>query len=267
MKIGVLGCNGRVGKQILSNLYNNDPAYLGGCLETSDSPVLGKDIGTLINTEALGIKITSQIEDLMPVCDVFIDFTNNIASIENATSAAKFSKPIVIGTTGFTDKQEIIIKNLAKEIPIVKSSNMSLGVNVLFKLVESAAKILNEELYDIEILEIHHKNKKDSPSGTALTIGNLIAKVRGQDLKNIIHSSRKGLTSGREPNKIAFHSIRGGNSIGEHSVLFLGEGETIELKHTSNNRDIYVNGAIKAAKWIFGKPNGLYSFRQVINND
>lgn len=265
MKIGVLGCNGRVGKQLLNTLYNNDPACLGGCLESFDSSVLGNDIGTLINKEPLGIKITSRIEDLAPICDVFIDFTNNISAVEHTTYASKINKPIVIGATGFQDDQEITIKKLSKNIPIVKSSNMSLGVNVLFKLVECAAKVLNKELYDIEILETHHKNKKDAPSGTALTIGNLIAKIREEDLKDIIHSQRKGLTSGREANKIAFHSIRGGSSIGAHSVLFLGDGETIELKHTSNSRNIFVNGAIKAAKWIVGKPNGLYSFSQVIN--
>jgi len=265
MKIGILGCGGKVGKQLIKALYYKDPTALGGCLESSDSSLLGQDIGNILNIGPLGLNVTNNTKEVFSSCDVLIDFTNATAAIENIQLAAKYKKPIVVGTTGFNDGQERIIKNLSKQIAIVKSSNMSLGVNILFNLVECAAKILNKELYDVEIIEKHHKNKKDAPSGTALTLGTLVAKARKEDLKNIIHSPRKGITGGREPNKIAFHVIRGGDLVGEHSVLFIGEGETLELKHTAINRDIFVNGAIKAAKWIVGKPSGFYSFGEIIN--
>lgn len=265
MKIGVLGCGGRVGKQLVTALYYNDPTCLGGCLESYDSSILGQDIGNIINTGPLGVAVSDNAEEVFSTCNVLIDFTSAAATLEHVQLAAKLNKPIVIGTTGFTDKQEHIIKQCSKQIAIVKSSNMSLGVNVLFKLVECAAKVLNKELYDVEIIEKHHKHKKDAPSGTALTLGNLIAKAREEDLQNIIHSHRKGISNGRESNKIAFHAVRGGSIIGEHSVLFIGEGEIIELKHTALSRDVFVNGAIKAAKWIVGKPSGFYSFNEIIN--
>lgn len=266
MKIGVIGCSGKVGTQIVKTLYYTYPAFLGACLTRPGSEWVGKDVGELINVSPIGLTITDKVAEVFGNCDVLIDFTNHNTSINNVKQAVKYNKPIVIGTTGFTSEQEDIIQQSSKKIPIFKSANMSLGVNVLYRIVEYAASILSSDLYDIEIVEKHHKSKKDAPSGTALALGNIIAKLYNSDLKNLTHSIRKGISQGREPNKIGFSVIRGGDTIGEHSVLFMGEGEVLELKHVSNSRAIFVQGAIKAATWIVNQKKGFYLFSDIINS-
>lgn len=265
IKLGILGCCGKVGRELVKEVYYNNPEMLAGCLENPSSSKIGMDLGEAVGLSHIGVSISADIMELYNKVDVLIDFTNSSSSLSYIKAASEFNKPIVVGTTGFNDEQEEQIKQYAKKIAIVKSSNMSLGVNVLFKLLEVASTLLKEEDYDIEILEKHHKHKIDAPSGTAITLGNIIAASRDSDLSSLYHPSRKGITKGRQQGKIGFSSIRGGDLKGEHSVMFLGNGEVIELKHTSTSRLIFIKGAIRAASWVVGKPAGLYNLQDVLN--
>ncbi|MGV3278907.1 4-hydroxy-tetrahydrodipicolinate reductase [Rickettsiales bacterium LUAb2] len=265
MKIGILGCCGRVGRNLLKEIYYTNPSLLSAGLDNASSPLIGTDLGRLIDVNDIGISVSGNMEEVFAASDVLIDFTVSSAAIDHIKYAAKVKKPIVVGTTGFNDKQEALIKKLAEQIVIVKSSNMSLGMNVLFQAVEYVASILLANNYDIEIVEKHHRSKIDAPSGSALTLGNIVAKANGDSLQNLYHSPRKGISNGREKGKIAFHAIRGGDLIGEHSVMFIGDGESIELKHTATSRNIFVGGALKAAKWALTKEKGLYAFSDVIS--
>ena len=261
MKIGITGCRGKMGCELLKRLINENDVIIAAGLEKQGSESIGSDILEGISTKALGVKITDNPLELFDKSDVVIDFSNVKLSVELAKIASQKNKSLVIGTTGFNDEENELIKQAALTAPILKAANMSLGVNLLLSLVEKASKVLYND-FDIEILEMHHKHKIDAPSGTALALGEAAAKGANKSLKNVITPvSREGL---REQGKIGFAVLRGGSVVGEHSVIFAGLNERIELSHKSESRIIFVNGAIKAAKWLYQKPAGLYNMQDVL---
>lgn len=195
--------------------------------------------------------------------DVLIDFTHPKATLDHLEMAARAHKAAVIGTTGHTPEQRQAIDRLASKLPFVFSPNMSVGVNVLFKIIAEAARPLSEG-FDLEIVETHHRGKKDAPSGTAMRIGEILAQTLGRDLSHEVVYHREGTVGGRKKGEIGIQSLRGGDVVGEHSVLFLGDGERLEITHRATSRDIFAHGALRAARWIVGKPNGLYSMANVL---
>jgi 4-hydroxy-tetrahydrodipicolinate reductase len=269
----VAGAGGRMGKAVVAEILKTPGAALAGGFERPDGPDIGKDIGVLAGLDAIGLRVEAASAKGLKRAGVMIDFTAPVASVANARAAAEQGVAHVIGTTGFSPADEAEIAVIAKTIPIVKSGNMSVGMNVLTALVESAAKALHDD-YDIEIIEAHHRAKADAPSGTALMLGAAAARGRGVDLSekavgmagpellgDRISSDRTGP---RNPGDIGFAVIRGGGIVGEHKVLFAGLGEVITLSHSAIDRGLFARGAVTAARWAMGKPPGLYSMRDVL---
>jgi 4-hydroxy-tetrahydrodipicolinate reductase len=248
LKIVVTGASGRMGRTLIREIAQGSGLTLCGALEMEGHPNLGLDSGTLAGMQPNGIKLTADPLTLLAEAQAVVDFTSPIVSTMLADLAAQARIVHVIGTTGFDDKSEARIKAAARHAVIVKSGNMSLGVNLLAALVERAAKSLPD--YDIEVLEMHHRNKVDAPSGTALLLGQAAAK--GRDL------------GPRADDSIGFATLRGGSVVGEHSVIFAGTGERITLSHTAEDRTIFAHGALTAAKWAHGKKPGLYAMTDVL---
>lgn len=259
IKVAVAGACGRMGCSVIKALNQNEDLRLVGAVESPANSNLGRDAGEVCGVGNLGISIKSSahltelLGDQMP--DVLVDFTNAKAAVENATVAANAGVNLVIGTTGFSDSQREMMEKAIKRagVSAVISPNMATGVNVFFKLARDATKVLGG--YEVEIIEAHHKHKKDSPSGTALRVGELIAKETGKSLDDSAVYGRKGMGE-RRPDEIGFHSIRAGDIVGEHTVLFAGEGERIEITHRAHGREAFANGALKAIRFIHGKKDG-----------
>lgn len=255
MKIGVVGCNGRVGKLIIEELQSGDWSKHG--LELSG--------GSARNIDKLeGFFATSNEEELFEKSDVIIDFTLPEGTLNHITLAEKHKKTLIIGTTGLSQEDEQRLKIASEKTKIIYAANMSVGVNLLMALVEKAATTLDAD-WDIEIFESHHKYKVDAPSGTALALGKSAAMGRGQNFENLAEYDRHGQIGARHKGKIGFSVARGGDVVGEHTVFFFGEGERVELTHKSTNRNLYAKGALKAAIWSEDKEAGLYSMRDVLN--
>ncbi len=263
IKIAVAGAGGRMGKRILSLASASSDFEITGALERSETEVLGMDAGTLIGQNPLGVRVTSDIDEALSPSQVLIDFTHPSAVPEHLRGALKHKLAFVIGTTGLSEKTLRDLKHAATRIPILQSPNMSAGVNFLFELVSCAAQVLKEN-YDIEITETHHRLKKDAPSGTALELARLIAKIRGWDPKKAFLYGRHGETGERKKNTLTLHALRGGDVVGEHTVSFLGNGEILELNHRATSRDAFARGALLAAKFIARKKKGLYNMRDVL---
>ncbi len=264
MKMVVTGAGGRMGRELIRTIDSVDGIELFGAIERNGSEFVGKDAGKLAGLEENGVIVT---DDPLPVfagAHGVIDFTSPAASCEFAALAAQARIVHVIGTTGMDGDDEARISAAARHATIVKSGNMSLGVNLLAILVEQAARALEADDFDLEILEMHHKHKVDAPSGTALLLGEAAAKGRGIDLKNNYVAVRDGHTGARETGSIGFATLRGGSVVGEHSVILAGDGERIELSHLAQDRNIFAKGAVKAALWGRGKKPGLYSMRDVL---
>lgn len=261
-RVIVAGCGGAMGRAILKSATDKGVA-LGGGFEHPESPLIGRDLATLIDADTMGSPITDKVEEVVTVGDVVIDFTVPAATIATATSVAAQKGAMVIGTTGFSDKDEEKIRSLSKEIPIVKSGNMSLGVNLLCALVNRAAASLPDN-YDIEIVEAHHRRKVDAPSGTALMLGVAAAEGRQISLTENSVRTRDGISEPRKTGEIGFAVIRGGGIIGDHEVQFAGDKELLTLSHHAIDRSLFADGAIAAAQWVAGKPPGLYSMRNVL---
>lgn len=268
MQTALIGASGRMGRALIRALAvranaADKSARLAGALVRKDSPFIGKDAGEIAQCGKLGVKLTDSLEQALAKAEAVIDFSAPETSLACAAYAAKHGLVHIIGTTGFSAKQEKEIAACAAKTVIVKSGNMSLGVNLLAALTKLAAQTLNDE-FDIEILEMHHRNKADAPSGTALLLAEAAAKGRAIDLQKQSIYSRSGQTGKREAGAIGFATLRGGSIVGEHSVIFAGEGERLTLSHAAEDRGIFANGAIKAALWARGKPNGLYSMFDVL---
>ena len=263
-KIVVMGAAGRMGRTIIDIIANSDGAVLHGALEPAASKALGMDAGVLAGLGDNGVAVSADMAATFNGADAVIDFTAPQASVAAAKAAAAAGIAHIIGTTGFSPDDDAAIAAAAEKTAIVKSGNMSLGVNLLAILVEQAAQALGPDAFDLEILEMHHRHKVDAPSGTALLLGEAAAKGRGIDLAEHSVRTRDGHTGAREAGSIGFATLRGGSVVGEHSVLLAGEGERIELSHVATDRAIFARGAVRAALWAAGRQAGLYSMRDVL---
>ncbi|MFN5351561.1 MAG: 4-hydroxy-tetrahydrodipicolinate reductase [Alphaproteobacteria bacterium] len=268
MRIAVLGCTGRMGVNLLKEIEEHKDAVLAGGVVKENSGALGKDLGIIMGKEELGVTATDSVEEALENADALIDFTNPESTLEALTLTSKFKKIHMIGTTGFTDDQKKAIATFAHKTQVILAPNTSLGINVIFSLVEQVAKALDKS-YDVEILEFHHRNKKDAPSGTALALAEIAYKARYRKntdiaFEDVICKFRDGIIGARPVDEIGISSLRGGSVVGDHSVFFAGLGERIEIKHIAEDRKIFAKGAVQAALWAKGKPVGLYSMKDVI---
>lgn len=263
MKIGVTGCAGRMGKMLMSRVLTHNGCELAGGSERRESGFIGRDLGEVIGNRPLGVSVTSYPFELFNVCDAVLDFTAPTATVEHAQIAAETGKILIVGTTGLSAEQMEILKKCAEKTVIVAAPNMSVGVNLLFALVKRAAAVLDPS-YDIEIVEMHHRNKADAPSGTALGLGRAAAEGRQVALNDVARYERHGIIGARPAGEIGFATLRGGDVVGDHTVIFAGAGERIELTHKATSREIFADGAIKAALWAQGKPDGLYTMQDVL---
>ncbi|NVN85941.1 MAG: 4-hydroxy-tetrahydrodipicolinate reductase [Rhodopseudomonas sp.] len=263
MRLIVAGAGGRMGRALIRTIAETDGAVLAGALEAPGSQWLGKDAGTLAGLPENGVKLSADLWSLSAEADGILDFTVPGATIANVAIAAQRGIVHVIGTTGLSASDNAVIKSVTKQAVVVKSGNMSLGVNLLAALVKRVAQSLDDG-FDIEIVEMHHKAKIDAPSGTALMLGE--AAAAGRDIKLDEHSvrGRDGVTGARKTGDIGFASLRGGTVAGDHTVMFAGPYERIELTHKAEDRMIFAHGALKAALWAHGKPPGLYSMADVL---
>ena len=264
MKLAVMGAGGRMGGALIREISQTPNAVVVAALDREDSPAIGKDSGVLSSIGENGIAISSDLEKGLDACDGVIDFTAPQATVALSKKVADHNCIHVIGTTGCTAEEDAEIAVSAQNATIIKSGNMSLGINLLAVLVEKAASALAASDFDLEVLEMHHKHKVDAPSGTALLLGEAAARGRGIDLANNSVRTRDGITGAREEGTIGFATLRGGSVIGDHSVILAGAGERIELSHSAQDRSLFATGAVKAALWGYGKPTGLYSMRDVL---
>jgi 4-hydroxy-tetrahydrodipicolinate reductase len=263
IKVLVTGAAGRMGRQIISLLLQEDGIEVVGATEIGGHPSVGKDVGEIVGTGEIGVLVLDNLDEAVSKADVVVDFTNPHATLDAASYASSNGKPMVIGTTGFSSDERVRLEELAKRFPCVISPNMSIGVNVMFEITKKLAELLGNE-FDIEVIEAHHRHKKDSPSGTAMRLGEIIAESTGRDFSKVARFERHGHVGERGLNEIGIQAIRGGDIIGEHSVLFCGNGERVELTHRATNRDNFARGAIRALRWIIGKPPGIYTMRNVL---
>ncbi|MFZ1767428.1 MAG: 4-hydroxy-tetrahydrodipicolinate reductase [Candidatus Nitrotoga sp.] len=262
IKIVIAGCSGRMGKALLEGILQSDDLELHAALEHTSSAQLGKDAGELFGS-ACGVKITADVEDALQGADALIDFTRPEGTMHHLEICIKLGVTMVIGTTGFSAQQKAQLGAAAQRIGIVFAPNMSVGVNLTFKLLEMASKVLSHG-YDIEIIEAHHRHKVDAPSGTALGMGEVIAKTLGRDLAKCAVYGREGVTGERDPSTIGFATVRGGDIVGDHTVLFAGIGERIEITHKASSRATFALGALRAARFLQGNAVGMYDMQDVL---
>ncbi|MFK5128854.1 4-hydroxy-tetrahydrodipicolinate reductase [Glaesserella parasuis] len=264
LKIGVVGAGGRMGRQLIQAVNNAEGVELGSSFERKGSSLVGADAGELAGIGHLGVTVTDDLASQLNHFDLLIDFTRPEGTLEHIAFCVAHNKKMVIGTTGFDDAGKQAIKSASEEISIVFASNYSVGVNLVFKLLEKAAKVMGDYC-DIEVIEAHHRHKVDAPSGTALSMGEHIAKTLGRDLKTHGVFAREGITGERKRDEIGFATIRAGDVVGEHSVWFADEGERIEIAHKASSRMTFANGAVRAAKWLQTKQNGLFDMTDVLD--
>jgi len=263
MRLIIMGAGGRMGRTLVKAMADTNGFALAGAVETAGSSLLGQDAGVLAGLTPNGIKLTPDLKALLGNADAIIDFTAPSASVAHAALAGQAKVAHVIGTTGLMAEDDAKIAAAAKTTTIVKSGNMSMGVNLLAALVKQVARTLDAD-FDIEIVEMHHNKKVDAPSGTALLLGKAAAAGRNIELDKRSVRGRDGVTGARKAGDIGFASLRGGTVVGDHSVIFAGPAERIELIHKADDRMIFARGALKAAQWTRGKPPGLYSMTDVL---
>jgi 4-hydroxy-tetrahydrodipicolinate reductase len=263
MLLAIMGAAGRMGRELIRTVHETQGCEVAGAIERPGSPFIGKDAGEVAGLGTIGVPIVGEALPLFTHIEGVLDFTTPAASLEAAALSAQARIVHVIGTTGFTAEDEAGLHAAARHAAIVKSGNMSLGVNLLAALVEQAARALDES-FDIEILEMHHRHKVDAPSGTALLLGEAAAKARGIPLAENSIRSRDGHTGERPHGAVGFATLRGGSVVGDHTVIFAGPGERLELTHRAQDRQIFARGAVAAALWAQGRPPGLYSMRDVL---
>jgi len=262
MNIAVAGASGRMGRMLVEAIGQDPGARLAGALDQPASPFVGSDAGAF-NGQLTGVVIASDLAEGLQDAQVLIDFTRPEGTLKHVAYCAEHGIKLVIGTTGFDAAGKAAIAEAAKRTAIVFAPNMSVGVNVTLKLLEMAARSLSEG-YDIEIIEAHHRHKVDAPSGTALKMGEVIADALGRDLKQCAVYGREGVTGERDPSTIGFATVRGGDIVGDHTVLFAGIGERIEISHKSSSRVTYAHGALRAARFLADKTSGLYDMQDVL---
>lgn len=263
MRVAIVGASGRMGLTLIQAVTQAPALTLTVAIDRADSPVMGKDAGEAAGAGTVGINITDNLAAVIDQFDVLIDFTRPDVSIEYLEHCRQAGKRMVIGTTGFSDAQKAQITEAAKTTAIMMAPNMSVGVNLTLKLLEMAAKIMGDYT-DIEIIEAHHRHKVDAPSGTALRMGEVIAKTLNRDLKDCAVYGREGITGERDRKTIGFSTIRAGDIVGEHTVMFADEGERVEITHKASSCMTFANGAVRAAVWLGDKPNGLFDMQDVL---
>lgn len=263
VRAAVAGIAGRMGTRIAQIIRESDGIELAGGFERGDHPMVGKDISEVMGGAPTGLSIEGSIRDVLQKVDVIIDFTAASASLVHLEAAAPMGKPMVIGSTGFSAQQLARAREIARDVACVIAPNMSMGVNILFKVVADVARLLGEG-FDIEVIEAHHRMKKDAPSGTALKLAQVAAEALGRNLDEAGVYARHGMIGERSAQEIGVQTIRGGDIVGEHTVLFAGMGERVEITHKAHSRDNFARGAIRAAQWIVRQSPGVYDMQNVL---
>ena len=264
LRIGITGAAGRMGRMLAEAIAASDtPARLTAAIERPESTLLGADMGELLGGEASGVVISPDLAAVADQIDVLIDFTVPESTLAQAAICAERGLPMVVGTTGFSDEQTQALATVTAGMPFCQASNFAPGVNLTFKLAEAAAKALGDSV-DIEILEAHHRYKIDAPSGTALSLGEIVAKALGRDLSQVAVYGREGRTGARDRNTIGFSTIRVGDIVGDHTIIFASEGERLEITHRASSRMAFAHGAVQAACWLVGQPASRYDMQDVL---
>ncbi|WGW00830.1 4-hydroxy-tetrahydrodipicolinate reductase [Vibrio sp. YMD68] len=263
VRVAIAGAAGRMGRNLVKATYNNQDAKVASGSERPESSLVGIDIGELCGKGKFDISIVDSLEKSVDEYDVIVDFTAPVNTLANIELCKKYGKKIIIGTTGFSEEEKKQIDEAAKEIAIVMAPNYSVGVNLVFKLLEKAAKVMGDYC-DVEIVEAHHRHKVDAPSGTAIGMGEAIAGAMGNELSDVAVYAREGITGERTKDEIGFATIRAGDIIGEHTAMFADIGERVEITHKATDRMTFANGAIKAAVWLNSKPAGFYTMVDVL---
>ena len=263
IRVAVVGAAGRMGKTLIQAVHATDGMELAAATEQPDSTLVGVDAGELASVGTLGVLVSHSLTKVVDAFDVVIDFTSPAATMVHLDVCRQHGKAIVIGTTGLDDEQKAAIRTASTDIGIVFAPNMSVGVNLCFRLLELAAQVMGEDA-DIEIIEAHHRHKVDAPSGTALGMGEVVAAALGRDLKQVAVYGREGQTGARDRDTIGFETIRAGDVVGEHTVWFATEGERVEIAHKASSRMTFAKGAVRAAGWLAAKDKGLYDMQDVL---
>jgi 4-hydroxy-tetrahydrodipicolinate reductase len=263
IRIAVTGAAGRMGGRIITAIKEAEGLELGGAVERTGHGLVGEDAGMVAGCGHSGVKIVDDLATALDEVDVLIDFTFPEVSLRNLAICARLGKSIVIGSTGFTPEQRAEAKRFAGQVPVVLAPNMSVGVNLCFKVLKDVAATLGED-FDVEIVELHHNKKNDSPSGTAVRMGEIVAEALGRDYNEVANFHRQGMCGERTREEIGMQTVRGGDIVGEHTVYFIGMGERIEITHRAMSRDMFARGAVRAAGWLAGKPAGLYDMQDVL---
>jgi len=262
LRVAIAGASGRMGQMLIDAVLAAPDCALAGALDIPGSPALGQDAGAFAGRRT-GVAITSDLAAGLADAQVLIDFTRPEGTLAHLAVCRRLGVKAVIGTTGFSDAQKAEIAGHAEHIALMMAPNMSVGVNVVMKLLDQAARALNQG-YDIEVIEAHHRHKVDAPSGTALQMGEVLASALGRDLKDCAVYGREGVTGERDPSTIGFATIRGGDIVGDHTVLFAGIGERIEISHKSSSRATYAQGSLRAARFLAGQASGLFTMNDVL---
>lgn len=262
MKIAIVGASGRMGRMLIESALKDGGVELVAAIDQPGTSAIGKDAGELVGMPC-GVKVTSDTEAAIAMADCLIDFTRPEGTLEHLAICRRHKVGIVIGTTGVGEDGKRAIADASREIPVVFAPNMSVGMNVVFKLLDTASRILAEG-YDIEIVEAHHKHKIDAPSGTALRMGEVVAQALGRNLKECAIYGREGVTGERDPSTIGFATVRGGDIVGDHTVMYCGTGERVEISHKAGSRMPYALGSLRAARFLAGKESGLFDMQDVL---
>ncbi len=263
IRVAIVGAAGRMGKSLIQAVTDSDGFVLGAATERPGSSLVGADAGELAGVGRLDVTISDDLEAVADSFDVLIDFTAPQVTMNHLAVCKAHGKQIVIGTTGFSDEQKAELQDAAKSMAIILAPNMSVGVNLCFKLLDMAARVMGDEV-DIEVIEAHHRHKVDAPSGTALRMGEVVADALGRDLKTCAVYGREGITGERDRKTIGFETIRAGDVVGDHTVLFASMGERVEITHKASSRMTFANGAVRGAGWLMQRENGLYDMQDVL---
>jgi len=263
IRVAITGAAGRMGKTLIAAINEADDLELGAALEHPGNPTVGQDAGETAGVGRLGVTIVEHVKSCVDDFDVAVDFTVPAATLELAEVCAERSKALVVGTTGFTDDELAAMHQYAAHIPVFMAPNMSVGVNLVFKLIEIAAAALGDSV-DVEVIEAHHRHKIDAPSGTAVRMGEVLAEALGRDLSTDAVYGRQGITGARERKTIGFSTIRGGDIVGEHTVLYAGDGVHLDIAHRAQSRMNFAQGALRAVRYLEGKPPGLYDMQMLL---
>ncbi len=263
VRIAIAGAAGRMGRNLVKAAHHNSEASVGAGSERPESSLVGVDVGELCGEGRFDVALVDDLSKAVEEFDVIVDFTAPVSTLANIELCKRHGKKLIIGTTGFSEEEKQVIDAASKEMAIVMAPNYSVGVNLVFKLLEKAAKVMGDYC-DVEIVEAHHRHKVDAPSGTAIGMGEAIAGAMGNELNDVAVWSREGITGERTKDEIGFATIRAGDIIGEHTAMFADIGERVEITHKATDRMTFANGAIKAAVWLNDKPAGFYTMTDVL---